>query len=96
MAMLRDMQKILLGDALSKNAREKLESWLVQNNTGDDMIRAGVPKGWRVGDRPDGTRWATPTTSRLSGARTDGRRCFAFTCYSLGNPPSAGQRLLQT
>lgn len=51
MSMLRDMQKILLGDALSKGSREKLESWLMQNTTADDMIRAGVPKGWRVGDK---------------------------------------------
>ena len=51
MAMLRDMQKILLGDALSLQSREKLESWMMQNTTGDEMIRAGVPSGWRVGDK---------------------------------------------
>jgi beta-lactamase class A len=51
MAMLRDMQKILLGDALSRRSRDKLESWMMQNTTGDEMIRAGVPEGWRVGDK---------------------------------------------
>ena len=50
-AMLYDMQKILLGDALSATSREKLESWLVQNTTGDEMIRARVPKDYRVGDK---------------------------------------------
>jgi beta-lactamase class A len=51
LAMLSDMQKILLGDALSLQAREKLESWLAQNTTGEGMIRAVVPQGWRVGDK---------------------------------------------
>ena len=51
MAMLHDMQKILIGDALSASMREKLESWMLQNTTGDAMIRAGVPSGWRVGDK---------------------------------------------
>jgi beta-lactamase class A len=51
MTMLHDMQKILLGDALSVSMREKLESWMIQNTTGDAMIRAGVPWDWRVGDK---------------------------------------------
>ena len=50
-AMLHDMQKIFRGDALSVSMRDKLESWLMQNTTGDAMIRAGVPRDWRVGDK---------------------------------------------
>jgi beta-lactamase class A len=50
-AMLRDMQKILLGDVLSETSRKKLESWMVQNTTGAAMIRAGVPNSWSVGDK---------------------------------------------
>jgi beta-lactamase class A len=51
MAMLHDMQEILLGDALSVPSRKKLTSWMVQNTTGNAMIRAAVPKGWWVGDK---------------------------------------------
>lgn len=51
MAMLRDMETILLGDALSVSMPEKLESWMIQNTTGEAMIRAGVPRDWRVGDK---------------------------------------------
>jgi beta-lactamase class A len=50
-AILRDMQKILLSDALSSSSRDKLESWLAQNTTGDAMIRSVVPKNWHVGDK---------------------------------------------
>jgi beta-lactamase class A len=55
MAMLHDIQKILLGDALSVSMREKLESWMIQNTTGDAMIRAGVPWDWARG-RQDRTK----------------------------------------
>lgn len=50
-AMLHDMQKILRGDAVSVSMRDKLESWMMQNTTGDAMIRAGLPPDWRVGDK---------------------------------------------
>ncbi len=55
-AMLRDMQKILLGNALSSRSREKLEGWMSQNTTGDAMIRAGAPKGWRIADKTGSNR----------------------------------------
>ncbi|MEP7456832.1 class A beta-lactamase [Phyllobacterium sp. SB3] len=49
--MLADMQKTVLGDALSVSSREQLKQWLVANQTGDKRIRAGVPKNWTVGDK---------------------------------------------
>ena len=50
-AMLETMQKLLLGGALSRASREQLTAWLVANKTGDQRLRAGVPQGWRVGDK---------------------------------------------
>lgn len=50
-AMLATMQAILLGDALTSASRVKLEDWLARNTTGGRLIRAGVPPGWRVGDK---------------------------------------------
>jgi beta-lactamase class A len=50
-AMVRTMQKILLGSALSEASRRQLADWLVANRTGDERIRAGVPRDWRVGDK---------------------------------------------
>jgi len=46
-----DMRKLLLGNVLSKSSRNRLKVWLVANRTGDDRIRAGVPKSWHVGDK---------------------------------------------
>jgi beta-lactamase class A len=28
-----------------------LTAWLVANKTGDKRLRAGVPKGWRIGEK---------------------------------------------
>ena len=50
-AMALTMQKLLLGNALSATSRERLQQWLEGNTTGDKRLRAGLPSGWRVGDK---------------------------------------------
>jgi beta-lactamase class A len=50
-AMLETMRKLLVGEALSPGSREQLVAWLVANKTGDARLRAGMPPGWRVGDK---------------------------------------------
>ncbi|MFC3070769.1 class A beta-lactamase [Phenylobacterium soli] len=57
-AMQATLAKVALGKALAPASRDKLVGWLVANTTGDDRLRAGVPKAWKVGDKtgtgPDG------------------------------------------
>jgi beta-lactamase class A len=50
-AMLENMRKLVLGDALSSASRKHLAAWLVATTTGDKRLRAGFPKGWRIGDK---------------------------------------------
>jgi beta-lactamase class A len=50
-AMLENLRRLVLGDALSHPSREQLTDWLVANRTGDKRLRAGFPKDWRVGDK---------------------------------------------
>jgi len=50
-AMLGDMQKLLLGDALSQGSRDLLTRWLTANKTGADSLRAGLPADWREADK---------------------------------------------
>ncbi|MES2263256.1 MAG: class A beta-lactamase [Pseudomonadota bacterium] len=50
-AMMRSLQKLVLGDGLPKAQQQVLTDWLLNNTTGDDKIRAGVPAGWRVADK---------------------------------------------
>jgi beta-lactamase class A len=50
-AIARDYRDLVLGDRLDAAKRDRLTGWLLTNTTGDARIRAGVPAGWRVGDK---------------------------------------------
>ncbi len=51
MAMTVSLRKLVLGNVLARTQREDLKTWLIQNTIGNAKIRAGVPKGWIVGDK---------------------------------------------
>jgi beta-lactamase class A len=50
-AMVRNMDAILLGQVLSGPSRLSLEGWMIESTTGAKRIRAGLPAGWRAGDK---------------------------------------------
>ncbi len=50
-AMAGNLQRFVLGDALALAGRRQLADWLIDNETGDARLRAGLPAGWRVGDK---------------------------------------------
>nr|WP_241561214.1 class A beta-lactamase [Streptomyces orinoci] len=50
-ALAADLRRFVLGDALSPGRRRLLTDWLMGNTTGGPYIRAGVPAGWKVGDK---------------------------------------------
>ncbi|HSC19603.1 MAG TPA: class A beta-lactamase [Rhizomicrobium sp.] len=50
-AMLRDLQRLTLGDALSANSRARLIGWLKGCRTAAARIPAGLPAGWISGDK---------------------------------------------
>ncbi len=50
-AILATWKALLVDDALSPASRKQLTAWVVDNRTGDKRIRAGVPRGWKVGDK---------------------------------------------
>ena len=50
-AMLADLRALSLGGVLSSDSRERLDGWLVGCQTGLTRLRAGLPAGWRVGDK---------------------------------------------
>jgi beta-lactamase class A len=49
--MLKDIEALVLGDALSAASRHRVQAWLIGNRTGDARLRAGLPPGWRCGDK---------------------------------------------
>jgi len=50
-AMLNDLTTLTLGNVLSPGSRKQLIVWLEATETGDDRLRAGLPKSWMVGDK---------------------------------------------
>jgi beta-lactamase class A len=50
-AIAGSFRALVLGDHLDPADRALFTEWLVGNRTGDERIRAGLPAGWRVGDK---------------------------------------------
>ncbi|MDL5157378.1 class A beta-lactamase [Actinomycetospora termitidis] len=49
--MAATLQACTLGAGLDDTGRRQLTAWLVANTTGGPRIRAGLPPGWRTGDK---------------------------------------------
>ena len=50
-SMIATLQKVTSDDVLSQSSTALLREWLIGNAVGDDLLRAGVPDNWVVGDR---------------------------------------------
>jgi beta-lactamase class A len=50
-AMLGDLDTVLLGQALTEASRKQLQDWMLASSITGPLIKAGVPKDWRVGDK---------------------------------------------
>lgn len=50
-AMAATLRAVAVDDALEPDDRAQLLVWLRGNTTGNDVIRAGTPAGWEVGDK---------------------------------------------
>ncbi len=86
-AMAGSLRRLVLGDVLGADSRRRLAGWLIDNRTGDRRLRAGLPAGWKVGDKtgsngedttndiaivwPDRGRAPWLLTSYLQGAKVD-------------------------
>ncbi|MFT8247306.1 class A beta-lactamase [Roseomonas sp. BN140053] len=49
--MAATLQRLVLGEVLSAASRAQLAEWLIAGRTGGTRLRAGVPTGWRVGEK---------------------------------------------
>ncbi|SEQ12905.1 class A beta-lactamase [Streptomyces radiopugnans] len=50
-AFAGNLRAFVLGDVLGEGERAQLAEWLRTNVTGSGLIRAGMPRGWVVGDK---------------------------------------------
>ena len=50
-AMVGSMGKVLVGTQLTRASRDLLAGWLAECSTGRGRLRAGLPVGWKAGDK---------------------------------------------
>jgi len=50
-AMVDSLLRLFTQDVLSLPARALLIEWMTASRTGLDRVRAGIPRGWQVGDK---------------------------------------------
>lgn len=58
-AMAADLQAVLLGRALSEASRAQLNAWLLASQIDAALLLAGLPPGWRVGDKSGAGAYGT-------------------------------------
>ncbi|MFD2661281.1 class A beta-lactamase [Paenibacillus thailandensis] len=58
-ALAASLHALAIGEALPDDKRALLVDWLKRNTTGDELIRAGVPEGWIVGDKTGAGSYGT-------------------------------------
>jgi len=89
-AMLNDLGVLVLQDALRKESRDLLIDWLVNSHTGAAKLRAGLPDGWKIGDKTGmGERGST---CDVAIAWPPGRKPLLISAYLTESPADLGLR----
>jgi beta-lactamase class A len=89
-AMVANLRTLLLGDALSQQSRQLLDSWLAENKTGGEMIRAGLPNEWKIGDKTG--RGSNGATNDIAIIRPPGKSPILLAIYFVGSTASPKAR----
>jgi beta-lactamase class A len=89
-AMLKNIEALVLGNALSEQSRQQLTGWLLGNKTGDTRLRAGLPAEWRVGDKTGSGEHGT--TNDVGVAWPPGSAPLLVAIYLTGTMANGDQR----
>jgi beta-lactamase class A len=81
--MLKNLHTLLLEDKLAPASRDQLENWMVENKTGDNLIRAGLPGDWRVGDKTG--RGSLGAIGDIAIIRPAGKQPLLLAVYEVGS-----------
>ncbi len=83
-AMSGFVQSVCAGGGLGAASQALLNGWLEACSTGKDRLRAGLPTGWRAGDKT-GTG-ANGAVNDIAIAWPPGRRPVILVCYASEGP----------
>ena len=89
-AMARTLQAVALGEVLTPASREQLQVWMLGCRTGDQRLRAGMPPGWRIGEKTGtGPRG---TSNDVGVLWPPGRAPVVLACYLTGSTADGARR----
>jgi beta-lactamase class A len=88
-AMAGNVRKLILGDALARSSREQLKRWMRECKTGDNRLRAGLPKDWTIGDKTGNS--AKDAFGDIAVAWTKGEDPIVMCAYTRGGTPAPEQ-----
>jgi beta-lactamase class A len=89
-AMAHTLSKLAMGDALSAASRDLLVGWMVACQTGAKKLRAGMPQGWRIGDKTGNN--GADASGDLAVAWTAARTPIVVSAYVQGGRPTPAQQ----
>ncbi|MEO5717202.1 MAG: class A beta-lactamase [Chthoniobacterales bacterium] len=89
-AMAANLRSLLLGQALSSSSRQQLETWLAANQTGAELIRAGLPNDWKVGDKTG--RGPNGAINDIAILRPPGKAPILLAVYFIGSTAPVKER----
>jgi beta-lactamase class A len=72
-AMVDDLQRLLLGSRLRPSSRQMLTGWMVACRTGRGRLAAGLPAGWRIGHKTGTGMHGTANDIAILWPKGDGR-----------------------
>ena len=81
-AMAGLMQTLLIDGPLAAESRGRLLGWMERASTGPERLRAGLPRGWRVGDKTG--NGANGAANDLAFAIPPGRPPILIASYQSG------------
>lgn len=89
-AIAATYRALVLGGALSRSGRALLSDLLVRSTTGAERIRAGLPAGWRVGDKTGTGGYGS--THDVAVVWPTGGDPFVLAVYTSADEADAGPR----
>jgi beta-lactamase class A len=90
-ASAASLQRLVLGDALKPASRQQLADWLIDNETGDATLRAGLGGRWRVGEKTGSNGKDTRNDIGVLWP-VDGGTAWVLTAYLQGASVDSDQR----
>jgi beta-lactamase class A len=88
-AMAGTLHRLILGDVLSPGSRERLTGWMVNCKTGDNRLRAGLPKNWKIGDKTGNN--GADAAADIAVVWPQPGRPVLIAAYTQGGKPTAPQ-----